>query len=86
MSSALISCLSRQAQFSILKASCQIERRIVIGMGTKATDDTAKRLLVGAISTVGIVTHTALLRGVRALDGGRRLMDTFQFYSCFHDG
>ena len=45
-----------------------IDSRIEIGMRAVATDSTAKRLLVGPVGSVYIITHTALLRGVGAPD------------------
>src|SRR5450755_3663065 len=55
-------------QFLVPQSPGQICRRIVIGMGVIATDDTAKRLLVRTIGAIGIVTYAALLGGVRALN------------------
>ncbi len=40
-------------------------------MRAVATDLTAKRLLVGSVGFVWIVTHTAFLRRIGALDSGR---------------
>jgi len=45
-----------------------VDRRVEIGMRAVATDHTAKRLLVGPVRTVDIVTDTALLRGIGASD------------------
>src|SRR6266536_1467116 len=55
-------------QLLIIPAVRQVGRCIQIGMRLLPTDDTTKRLLVGAIGSIWIVTHMALLRGIRTLD------------------
>jgi hypothetical protein len=56
------------AQFIVSPAMLDIDRRIEIGVRAVPTDHTAKRLLVGSIGSVYIITHIALLRGVGAPD------------------
>jgi hypothetical protein len=62
-------------QLGIPQAMLHIDSSVDIGVSLKATDLTAKRLLVGPIVLVDIMTHTALLRRIRTLDSGR--LDAF---------
>src|SRR5947209_19361182 len=55
-------------QFLVSQAMLNIDSRIEISMCTVATDHAAKRLLVMTIGPIWIVTYTALLRGISALD------------------
>src|SRR5207248_7816980 len=57
-------------QFDILEPPGKIGRGVEISVERVATDDTAKRLLIGTMGTIWIVTHAALLRGIGALDPG----------------
>ncbi len=56
------------AQFIISPAMLDVERCVEISVRAVTTDHTAKRLLVGPVGFVWIVAHTALLRGIGALD------------------
>src|SRR5260370_6914967 len=49
-----------------------VDRCVEISVRAVATDHTAKRLLIGPVSSVWIVAHAALLRGICALDSDRR--------------
>src|SRR5215469_15289310 len=56
------------AQFLVSPAMLDVDRRIEISVRAVATDHTAKRLLVGPVGAVYIMTAAALLRGVGAPD------------------
>jgi hypothetical protein len=56
------------AQFVVSPAMPDVDGRIQISMRSVATDPTAKRLLIRSVGSVWVVAHTALLRGIGALD------------------
>src|SRR5713226_1768009 len=56
------------AQFIISPSMLDVDGGIEISMRTVATDHAAKRLLVGPVGSICIITYAALLRGVGALD------------------
>ena len=56
------------AQLVVSPAMLDVDGGIEIGMCLKATDHTAKRLLVGPVGSVYIMAHAALLGRIGALD------------------
>ena len=60
------------AQLGVPNATTQIDRGVVISVDLKTAHLATKRLLVGSIAAVGVVTHTALLGRIRADDRGRQ--------------
>ena len=59
------------AQFIISQTMLDVEGCIEIGVRAETTNHTAKRLLVGSVSSIWIVAHAALLRRIGALDPDR---------------
>ena len=55
-------------EFFVSPASFDFGGRVEIGVGLKSTDLTAKRLLVGSVGSIWIMTDAALLRRVGAPD------------------
>ncbi len=57
-------------QFAIVYPSLEIERRMVISVHPETADLTAKRLLIGSILAIYVMTPVALLRRVGTFDFG----------------